>query len=353
MKTTHKLIFSNANNMSQIESNSIHLVCTSPIYPMIEIWDTSFGNQNSKISEAFKNGNGNEAFELMNQILDRIWNEVKRILVPGGVACINIGDANRTINKNFQLFSNHSRILSHFLKIGFQSLPEIIWHKQTNSPNKFMGSGMLPPGAYVTHEHEFILVLRNGNKRVFDTESEKEIRRESCYFWEERNNWFSDIWEVKGTKQKLVGDKTRNRSAAFPFELPYRLINMFSVKNDVVLDPFLGTGTTTLAAITSGRNSIGYELDSTLKEVIKENIINSLKSSNNYIENRLQKHKNFVKKRKELDLPIKYSNQYYNFPVITNQETKLYFNKLKSIIENGENEFTAHYEEKPEKMSAK
>jgi DNA modification methylase len=320
---------------------------------MIEIWDTSFSDQNEKISEAFTNGNGNVAFELMNQILDRIWDEVKRILVPGGIACINIGDANRTINKNFQLFSNHSRILNYFLKIGFQSLPEIIWHKQTNSPNKFMGSGMLPPGAYVTHEHEFILILRNGKKRAFNTELEKEIRRESSYFWEERNNWFSDIWEVKGTKQKLVGDKTRSRSAAFPFELPYRLINMFSVKDDVVLDPFLGTGTTTIAAIASGRNSFGYELDSTLKEVIEENLINSLEFSNNYIGNRIQKHKNFVKKRKELDLPIKYINQYYNFPVITNQETKLYFNKLKSIIEIGENEFTVHYEEKPNEIPAK
>jgi DNA modification methylase len=313
---------------------------------MIEIWDTSFGDQNPRISEAFKNNDGNLAFELMNQILDRIWDEVGRILVPGGIACINIGDANRTINKNFQLFSNHSRILNYFLKIGFQSLPEIIWHKQTNSPNKFMGSGMLPPGAYVTHEHEFILILRNGKKREFKSELEKKIRRESCYFWEERNSWFSDIWEVKGTKQKLVGENLRGRSAAFPFELPYRLINMFSTKNDIVLDPFLGTGTTTLAAIASGRNSFGYELDSSLKEKIRLNIMKSLEFSNSYIENRLQKHKNFVKKRKELDLPIKYSNQYYNFPVITNQETKLYFNKLKSIIENGENEFIVDYEEK-------
>ena len=89
-------------------------------------------------------GNGLFAFELMHIELDKVWNEVFRVLKEGGIACINIGDATRTINKNFQLYSNHSRIINHCTKIGFSALPMILWRKQTNAPNKFMGSGMLP-----------------------------------------------------------------------------------------------------------------------------------------------------------------------------------------------------------------
>ena len=100
-----------------------------------------------------------------------------------------------------------------------------------------MGSGMMPPGAYVTLEHEYVLVLRKGNKREFGTAEEKKNRRESCFFWEERNLWFSDVWmDLKGTTQNLIEDSARNRSAAYPFELPYRIITMFSVKGDTILD---------------------------------------------------------------------------------------------------------------------
>jgi len=89
----------------------------------------------------------------------------------------------------------------------------------------------------------------------------KKCRKESSYFWEERNVWFSDIWKLKGVRQLLNDKNTRNRSAAFPFELAYRLINMHSIREDTVLDPFAGTGTTTLASIASSRNSVVYEID--------------------------------------------------------------------------------------------
>ena len=93
-----------------------------------------------------------------------------------------IGDATRSLDKNFALFSNHARIISGCLNIGLQNLPNIIWRKQTNAPNKFMGSGMLPPGAYVTLEHEFILIFRKGRKREFKTDEEKLNRQESSFF---------------------------------------------------------------------------------------------------------------------------------------------------------------------------
>ena len=132
-----------------------------------------------------------------------------------------------------------------------------------------MGSGMLPAGAYVTLEHEYILILRKGSKREFKLDAQKQNRRESAFFWEERNAWFSDVWmDLKGTSQNLGNRTARLRSAAFPFDLPYRLLNMFSVKGDTVVDPFLGIGTTMWAAMAAGRNCIGYEIEARLRDEI-------------------------------------------------------------------------------------
>ena len=225
--------------MEAISSESVDLVVTSPPYPMIQMWDDVFIQINPEIRKALENAQGMLAFEMMNEELDRIWHEVFRILKYGGLACINIGDATRTVGNNFMLYSNHSRILTQMLKTGFSALPEILWRKQTNAPNKFMGSGMLPAGAYVTLEHEYILILRKGPKRVFKSSQEKQKRKESAVFWEERNTWYSDIWlDIKGTTQNLKPKDVRDRSAAFPFEIPYRLINMYSIKGDTVLTLF-------------------------------------------------------------------------------------------------------------------
>jgi len=165
LKTTHQIYFKNATDLQELSNGSIDLMVTSPPYPMIEMWDEIFSKQKPSIGKALRRKDGNQAFELMNRELDRVWKEVYRVLKDGGFACINIGNATRKIGEEFRLYSNHSRILEYCLKLGFSSLPEILWRKQTNAPNKFMGSGMLPAGAYVTLEHEHILVLRKGNKR--------------------------------------------------------------------------------------------------------------------------------------------------------------------------------------------
>ena len=262
MKTTHQFFFKNSNHLDQIPSDSIDLIVTSPPYPMIEMWDDIFLKQNESIGKAIKRQDGKKAFELMHKSLDAVWDEAFRVLKSGGFACINIGDATRSLKSNFAIYPNHARILQYLVKTGFTALPEIIWRKQTNAPNKFMGSGMLPAGAYVTLEHEYILIVRKGGKREFKSKAEKQNRRQSAIFWEERNTFFSDIWfDIKGSRQGLADKASRSRSAAFPFELASRLINMYSVKADVVLDPFLGTGTTMAAAMASARNSIGYEID--------------------------------------------------------------------------------------------
>lgn len=347
MDTSHKIIFKSSSKMDDVKEESIDLVVTSPPYPMIEMWDEIFSLQNNEIRIALESNNGTLAFELMNQELDKVWEELYRIVVPGGIVCINIGDATRTIDKNFQLFNSHSRITYFMNKIGFQSLPEILWRKQTNAPNKFMGSGMLPPGAYVTLEHEFILIFRKGKKREFE-KNQAELRRESAFFWEERNIWFSDMWDLKGTTQKLKTEKSRERSAAFPFELAYRLINMYSAKNDTVLDPFLGTGTTTLAALTSERNSVGYEIDPNLQEEILDKLLHNKDYCNLIIENRLDNHINFIKQRINDKGPTKYTNNTYGFPVITNQELELFIKNIEKIKKIENNEIRVIYDDKPQ-----
>ncbi len=318
--------------MKELTDKSVDLMVTSPPYPMIEMWDSIFSLQDPAIKNALDQKDGNTAFELMHQELDKVWAEAYRVLQEGGFACINIGDATRKINEEFELYPNHSRIIQNCLKLGFSALPEILWRKQTNAPNKFMGSGMLPAGAYITLEHEFILVLRKGRKRLFKTPEEKHKRMQSAFFWEERNLWFSDVWEdLKGTRQKVTSRKIRERSGAYPFELPYRVINMFSLKGDTVLDPFLGTGTSMAAAMATGRNSIGIEIDRNFKNHLHQRFDNIVEFSNGLIENRLANHLRFVQEKTRVKGPLGHISRAYGFPVMTGQEVEIIFDELDKI----------------------
>jgi hypothetical protein len=217
-----------------------------------------------------------------------------------------------------------------------------------------MGSGMLPAGAYVTLEHEYILIARKGSKREFNKADDKQLRRESAFFWEERNIWFSDIWfDIKGTPQELGDKETRSRSAAYPFELPFRLINMYAAKGDLVLDPFTGIGTTMAAAMASGRNSIGFEIDKALAytiNLIKDDIIDF---SNGHIHNRLLKHIDFSMKWINDNGPMKYNNKHYGFPVMTAQEQELVLNDLINVELTEENVFEVSYSNEPQEMFCK
>lgn len=335
--------------MSEIPQDSIDLVVTSPPYPMIEMWDDLFMQLNPEIGKLLNADKGMQAFELMHRELDAIWDEVLRVVKNGGFICINIGDATRTIAGKFALYPNHSRITSRMPEIGLTPLPEILWRKQTNAPNKFMGSGMLPAGAYVTLEHEYILVFRKGTKREFTKAEEKTLRRQSAYFWEERNIWFSDIWtDIKGTGQNLHdSNKVRKRSAAFPFEIPFRLIQMFSVYGDTVLDPFLGSGTTMFAAMASARNSVGYEMESGFRDMIFSGCENIPVFARKRILDRMEHHRNFVKKRLAEKGNIKYINTYYRVPVMTAQEREMIFHEPAEVEKSGENFFEVRYRAGP------
>ncbi len=318
METTHRVTVGDARELS-LADESVELVVTSPPYPMIDLWDDLFRGLDPAIADALEAGDGDAAFEAMHAILDDVWDEIDRVLAPGGIVCVNVGDATRTVDERFRIYPNHVRVTTAFEDRGFDSLPDIVWQKPANSSAKFMGSGMIPPNAYVTLEHEHILVFRKGSRRSFEPGSDK--RYESAFFWEERNRWFTDVWtEVRGRFQELEGDGLRDRSAAYPFEIPYRLINMYSVYGDTVLDPFWGTGTTTLAAMVAGRHSVGVELDSEFTAHFERAIDEVPEMSREVVQQRLDDHWEFVEQRRDAGGDLKYDATNLDVPVVTKQE---------------------------------
>ena len=346
METLHRIMYSDSRRMSDVDDESVDLIVTSPPYPMIEMWDSVFATMNPQVRHVIGDYDGDRAFEMMHQELDKTWAESFRVLKLGAFACINIGDATRTMRNRFQLYSNHARILLACKRIGFDTLPVILWRKQTNAPNKFMGSGTLPAGAYVTLEHEYILVFRKGAKRVFENEEAKLKRQRSAFFWEERNRWFSDVWfDLKGVSQDMNDEGVRSRSAAFPFELAYRLINMYSVQLDLVLDPFLGTGTTLLAALAACRNSVGIEIDQAFEKQITRNATRSAQGLNKRILQRFSEHLEFVNQHQENRGTLKHLNKNYNFPVMMRQEAEILIPYVESIAYDGKT-ISARYSDK-------
>lgn len=266
--------------MPEIADSSIQLMITSPPYPMIKMWDNQFSTINPQIATLWQILQANSQEETVTQIYDamhetlaKVWREAFRVLVDGGIACINIGDATRTINGKFRLFPNHSRIIENCEKTGFATLPYILWKKPTTKPKykgkgAFLGSGFLPPNAYVTLDCEFILIFRKGKLMRFAPHDKR--RYESAFTKKQRDEWFTQIWDITGTRQ--TQSQIERRIAAYPDEIADRLIRMFSVKGDTVLDPFLGSGTTTKIAMQNERNSIGYETDECLLPLIKKKI---------------------------------------------------------------------------------
>jgi modification methylase len=242
-----RLIRGDARRLDVIDSGSVHLVVTSPPYPMIPQWDGIFSAL------------GAPDYPAMLKVLAEVWRECRRALVPGGILAVNVGDALRAGPGGFRLWPNHAETLISASRSGFVPLPYILWKKPFNKPNAFLGSGFLPPNAYVTLDCEFILLFRNGKLRRLPPHDP--ARTLSRFSRAERDRWFSQIWsDVRGAPQKSA----RGRSGAFPPEIPERLIRMFSLVGDTVLDPFAGTGTTLWVATRLGRNAIGVEWDPAL-----------------------------------------------------------------------------------------
>ncbi|RQG90454.1 DNA-methyltransferase [Natrarchaeobius chitinivorans] len=335
METIHRVFVGDSRDLSSVADDSVELVVTSPPYPMIEMWDDLFSTLDPAVGRALESGDGREAFEAMHAQLDRVWDELERVLVDGGIACINVGDATRSIDGSFRVYQNHARILEAFESRGFDPLPDVLWRKPTNSAAKFMGSGTLPPNAYVTLEHEYVLVFRKGSdRREFEPRADR--RYEAAYFWEERNRWFTDLWtDVRGELQTLEfdgeDDGLRERSAAYPFEIPYRLICMYSAYGDTVLDPFWGTGTTTLAAMCAARDSVGSELEEAFLECFDDRVDDVPETSRSIGRSRLARHREFVAENRESGTVPEYEAEYYDTSVVTKMERSIRFREAASI----------------------
>ena len=342
METHHRVVIDDARGLSAVAANSVDLVVTSPPYPMIEMWDELFTELDPAIGDELAAAEGQAAFERMHAVLDSVWDELDRVLVDGGIACINIGNATRTLDGSFRVYQNQARLTRAFRERGFEPLPEIVWRKPANSAAKFMGSGMLPPNAYVTLEHEYILPFRNGtDRRSFEPNADR--RYDSAYFWEERNRWFSDLWtELRGELQSLSNEELRERSAVFPFGLPYRLINMYSVYGDTVCDPFWGTGTTSLAAVVAGRNSVGYELEDGFASVFAERMAAVPSLSRQVVRDRLDAHREFVAQQRDAGETFQYDADNYDVAVRTKQEQSIQLYTVADVAETDDGYRVTH-----------
>lgn len=230
-------------NMPELADESVHCVITSPPYPMIEKWDQLFMSQGCGPNE----GLWLDSVSLIAAVLQ----ECYRVMTPGGILCLNIGDATRSIDKTFQCYPNYAALTTCCYEMGFVSLIPIFWKKISNRPNAFLGSGFLPVNAYVSQDHEYIGIFRKGRLRQFNTE-EKERRKKSSFTKDERDLWFQQVW-------KVTGKSGAKKDSSWPQEIPYRLMRMFSIIGDTILDPFCGPGDEQLYA-DWGRKFIGYEI---------------------------------------------------------------------------------------------
>lgn len=245
MKTTHTLVHGDSRKMSLLKNDSVQLIVTSPPY-----WQLKDYGVKSQIGFY-------DTYEEYINNLNIVWKECHRVLASGCRLCINIGDqfARSAYYGRYKVVPIHTEIIRFCETIGFDYMGSIIWQKQTNTRpsggQKVMGSYPYPRGGIVKMDYEYILLFKITGK----SPAVSQYRREkSALTNEEWNELFTSHWIISGARQN-------EHAAVFPEEIPLRLIKMFSFIGDTVLDPFMGSGTTALAAFHLGRKSIGYEIN--------------------------------------------------------------------------------------------
>lgn len=248
--TTHDLCLHDAREMSSLKPESVHLVVTSPPYWTLKEYPRSKG-QLGLIGD----------YEEFLAELDKIWKHCFRLLVPGGRVICVVGDvclSRRENDGRHTVVPLHSSIQERCRKMGYDNLAPIIWSKIANAAYEVEnGSGFLgkpyEPNAVIKNDIEFILMERKPGGYRSPSVATRVL---SVISVENHQKWFQQIWAG------LTGASTKQHPAPYPLELAERLIRMFSFVGDTVLDPFMGTGTTNLAASRWGRNSVGFEVDS-------------------------------------------------------------------------------------------
>jgi site-specific DNA-methyltransferase (adenine-specific) len=249
-RTKHRLILGDARNLSAIENESVHLIVTSPPYFTLKKYEAN----ESQLAEI-------DDYERFLDELDKVWLESFRVLAPGGRICCVVGDVciSRRAGGRHYILPLHADLQVRARRIGLDCLTPILWLKIANGATEVQGNGAgfygkpYQPGAIVKNDAEHILFFRKGGSYRSPEPMQKAL---SMLTKEEMQGWLVTAWT------DLKGESTRQgHPAPFPEQLAERLIRLFSFAGDTVLDPFAGTGTTSVAALNTGRNSIGVEIE--------------------------------------------------------------------------------------------
>jgi DNA modification methylase len=256
LKTWHKIVHGDSRQMNHLQDESVHLVVTSPPY-----WQLKDYGEKRQIGF-------NETYDSYVNNLNLVWQECFRVLYPGCRMCINIGDqfARAVYYGRYKVIPIRTEIIKCCETLGFDYMGAVIWRKVTTTNTTggatVMGSYPYPRNGVLKLDYEFILLFRKQGTAPHPTMEQKEL---SVMTREEWNSYFSGHWHFTGARQE-------DHLARYPLELPSRLIKMFSFVDEIVLDPFLGSGTTSLAARNLGRNSIGYEINREYITRIRQNL---------------------------------------------------------------------------------
>lgn len=228
-----------SENMYELPDNSVHLMITSPPYNVTKEYDD------------------NLSLEEYLQLLKKVWKETYRVLVPGGRACINVANLGRK-----PYIPLHSYVIYAMSEIGFQMRGEIIWNKASSaSPSTAWGSWLSAANPVLRDIHEYILIFSK------DSFTHTSKGKENTITKEEFLEWTKSVWTFPAISAKKIG-----HPAPFPEELPNRLIKLYSFKKDIILDPFLGSGTTSLSAIKNGRSYVGYDTNKKYVELADKRV---------------------------------------------------------------------------------
>lgn len=238
------IILGSAEDMSIIPDNSLHLMVTSPPYNVSKEYD-----EDLSLKEYL-------------EMLRKVFAETYRVLINGGRACINIANLGR---KPYIPLSDY--ISKMMIDIGFNMRGEIIWNKAASaSPSTAWGSWMSASNPILRDIHEYILVFSKGDYKRYRNKSERENKKDTISK-EEFIEWTKSIWTFNAESARRIG-----HPAPFPIDLPYRLIQLYSFTTDIVLDPFMGSGTTAIAALKSNRNYVGFEIKKEYIDLAKNRI---------------------------------------------------------------------------------